>query len=333
MPLLDGIQRTLQSRRAKEAQNDEGGASHEEVLRTLHKRLGEDFFKDTERVTRVFENSARDVLLAASMMGQAKWRRTTSRNVAALLAPLRPSKFPRPFRFIIGKQAQDVHAAANVCLQWCSSNRDAVRGFEAAYRSATGSATSAARMVAPCWANERVGGFLTSPLLLELRALLQAQSVPEGEEVPEVSCPICLCALFRPVGLVCGHAFCSHCLRGSLEARRCSTTEVSGSAPSVEVCCPHCRRMSRLDAAVEMPRLEALARTVSPEEWAEQQEQHRLELAAAELERQEAMARRLREGFGRDFAGCLRPPASMHGLFSGLGPLSVQDAIITFGMC
>jgi hypothetical protein len=91
--------------------------------------------------------------------------------------------------------------------------------------------------------------------------------------------------------------------------------------------------MSRLDAAVEMPRLEALARTVSPEEWAEQHEQHRLELAAAELERQEAMARRLREGFGRDFAGCLRPPASMHGLFSGFGPLSVQDAIITFGMC
>jgi len=87
---------------------------------------------------------------------------------------------------------------------------------------------------------------------------------------PHLRCPICLDALFRPLGLGCGHCFCTDCALaavgqgnavGSLRAR---LSALDKAAP-----CPGCRRPGAFIGAVLMLHTSSLVRLRHPKAWAE----------------------------------------------------------------
>mmetsp|Transcript_20325 Transcript_20325/g.51174 ORF Transcript_20325/g.51174 Transcript_20325/m.51174 type:complete len:406 (-) Transcript_20325:224-1441(-) len=314
-------------------------ATPRQDLQRLHLDLARAFYKDAAHASQAFVQSAEDVLQAASIMEKPKWRR----NLSALSTSIRArSKGPRPLRHVIGQSAEAVLAAACACLAFALACKDGVRAVEAAYRAATGGARRARLLVEPCWNDARLGTFLTSPLLDELRALVllhergfpgQSCSSRSGD-APEVTCAICLGTLFRPVGLVCGHVFCGNCVRASLEHKRPTDVEerlasrlANDLTPAgATISCAHCRRASRLSAARPMPCLEALARAESPAEWAEQRQRHAAELAELELERQERHSRRVQERL----TDAHRAYFSLHSMLSAAAPLHDAQLIIPF---
>jgi len=63
--------------------------------------------------------------------------------------------------------------------------------------------------------------------------------VEEPESDEQTTCPICLDPVAQPIALVCGHPFCTDCLRGYVRSR--------AMLASAELPCPCCKQTSLLD--------------------------------------------------------------------------------------
>eukprot|EP00192_Tetraselmis_astigmatica_P012874 CAMPEP_0117677270 /NCGR_PEP_ID=MMETSP0804-20121206/16655_1 /TAXON_ID=1074897 /ORGANISM="Tetraselmis astigmatica, Strain CCMP880" /LENGTH=426 /DNA_ID=CAMNT_0005486541 /DNA_START=246 /DNA_END=1526 /DNA_ORIENTATION=- len=147
---------------------------------------------------------------------------------------------------------------------------------------------------------------------------------------PEPDCPICLMAVFRPVGLSCGHYLCSSCLEGVLRSSRQVEypDKLQLRDPATQrarVCCPECRQSSSLSMAREMRLLDQLSHAARPQEWAEQQRAFRADLC----ERAAARAESLFSGM----ASCQAPPAPAVALMHpGMHPCSTQYGGVPFSL-
>ena len=83
-------------------------------------------------------------------------------------------------------------------------------------------------------------------------------------------CPICLDVLFRPLGLACGHVFCSDCAFTAV-GRGNAVGTLAALLASLDAAepCPECRRPAAYEGARQMVELSRLVRARHPDLWAE----------------------------------------------------------------
>lgn len=128
---------------------------------------------------------------------------------------------------------------AQICLEYARLNADVLNKLAAAHDRMFGN-TSGRIILDSMWkTHSGLANFLHSPLLSELEALAMSfqpqdtqgdgsdcckngQSAAHtacgdcksasGQEDEGLECPICLDVLYRPIGLACGHKFCTPCI-------------------------------------------------------------------------------------------------------------------------
>ncbi|PSC74618.1 E3 ubiquitin-ligase BAH1 [Micractinium conductrix] len=92
----------------------------------------------------------------------------------------------------------------------------------------------------------------------------------------DLRCPICLDALYKPVGLTCGHKFCKQCALEHAGMRRAiGTFNNLLSYVSSSVACPQCRQAAVYRGAVRMRQLDRVVRSRFPHEWQERRQEER----------------------------------------------------------
>ena len=94
-------------------------------------------------------------------------------------------------------------------------------------------------------------------------------------------CPICLDFMYRPLGLACGHAFCTECALRAVGAGGAvgSLRALLGSVDPDEAC-PECRRPAAFVGARAMRETGALVRARHPGLWAAKRDEARERAAA-----------------------------------------------------
>jgi hypothetical protein len=86
----------------------------------------------------------------------------------------------------------------------------------------------------------------------------------------ELRCPICLDIMYKPVGLGCGHKFCSPCaLEAAGFGRACGAFQNIISYIPARTPCPQCRQKNVYRSAVRLREVGRLIKSRYPEQWAE----------------------------------------------------------------
>jgi len=90
------------------------------------------------------------------------------------------------------------------------------------------------------------------------------QSVPEiSTDDFKLECAVCLCPLFKPVGLSCNHVFCSECT-DDLFSQNGQEEEVGRGDLATVVQCPICRTESVRADISKLPAHDKLTRALFP---------------------------------------------------------------------
>lgn len=92
----------------------------------------------------------------------------------------------------------------------------------------------------------------------------------DDARLDDVTCPVCLEVLYRPLSLACGHVYCTDCALKATGLRVVHGTlaNILSNVP-FQARCPQCHQAGVYDRfrCRTMPELEALARKLRPEEW------------------------------------------------------------------
>ncbi|KAL4450682.1 hypothetical protein ABPG77_001038 [Micractinium sp. CCAP 211/92] len=92
----------------------------------------------------------------------------------------------------------------------------------------------------------------------------------------ELRCPICLDALYKPVGLACGHKFCKECALGNAGlARAIGTFANLASYVRGRTACPQCRQPGVYREAIRLRHLDRVVRARFPRDWEERRREER----------------------------------------------------------
>ena len=122
-----------------------------------------------------------------------------------------------------------------------------------------------------------------------LSAVSAATAAAARPVAPHLRCPICLDALFRPLGLGCGHCFCTDCALASAgQGNAIGRLAARLAALDRDTPCPGCRRPGAFVDAVPMLHTSALVRLRHPRAWAER----RAEAACRAAQQRRALDRR-----------------------------------------
>ncbi|CAL5221648.1 g3875 [Coccomyxa viridis] len=131
------------------------------------------------------------------------------------------------------------------------------------------------------------------------RVSVASSGLGSQEEVdPDYQCPICLEAMFRPLGLECGHRFCADCaLTCAGKGRALGSVRAILDHVHPEAACPECRTPGVFVFAIELPETEKLIKQRYPKVWAEraaeaaEKQQHLKDLLAIQRANRDATAR------------------------------------------
>lgn len=90
----------------------------------------------------------------------------------------------------------------------------------------------------------------------------------------ELTCPICLDIMYKPVGLACGHKFCKHCCLEACGFGKCHGTfaNIITYIPSFTTC-PQCRQPNAYQSALSLRELGVFIQKKYPELWAEKRKE------------------------------------------------------------
>ncbi|CAL8465639.1 g5175 [Coccomyxa elongata] len=112
---------------------------------------------------------------------------------------------------------------------------------------------------------------------LELRHLSVASSgLDDGTENVDSdhTCPICLEAMYQPLGLECGHRFCADCAFSAVgKGNALGTVRAILDHVDVNAACPECRTKGVFTRAIELKETERLIKQRYPKAWAERAEE------------------------------------------------------------
>ncbi|BDA51487.1 probable E3 ubiquitin-protein ligase BAH1-like 1 at C-terminar half [Coccomyxa sp. Obi] len=88
------------------------------------------------------------------------------------------------------------------------------------------------------------------------------------------SCPICLEAMYQPLGLECGHRFCADCAFSAVgKGNALGTVRAILDHVDVNAACPECRTKGVFMRAIELKETERLIKQRYPKAWAERAEE------------------------------------------------------------
>ncbi|CAL5224097.1 g6726 [Coccomyxa viridis] len=107
--------------------------------------------------------------------------------------------------------------------------------------------------------------------ILELRHISIASSHMADDDVdPEYVCPICLEAMYQPLGLECGHKFCADCAFSAVgKGNALGTVRAILDHVDPDAACPECRTKGVYVFAMELKETEKLIRQRYPKAWEE----------------------------------------------------------------
>ncbi|CAL8468915.1 g8456 [Coccomyxa elongata] len=115
----------------------------------------------------------------------------------------------------------------------------------------------------------------------------------EMEIDPEYQCPICLEAMYKPLGLECGHKFCADCAFSCVgKGNALGTVRAILDHVREDAACPECRTIGVFVKAIELKATDKLIKQRFPKAWAERAEEARAkevrlrELLAIQRQRQ-----------------------------------------------
>ncbi|KAK9815430.1 hypothetical protein WJX72_003572 [[Myrmecia] bisecta] len=104
-------------------------------------------------------------------------------------------------------------------------------------------------------------------------------------------CSICLDLLYKPLGLTCGHVFCTPCALGAAGMRNAlGTTHAILQHIKPRAACPECRRTGVYLEAVQLKRAGQLIQKRWPEDFAKREEEENARLADMRRKLQEQRA-------------------------------------------
>ncbi|KAK9918914.1 hypothetical protein WJX75_008012 [Coccomyxa subellipsoidea] len=112
---------------------------------------------------------------------------------------------------------------------------------------------------------------------LQLRHLsLTSSGLGDGTEHVDndYMCPICLEAMYQPLGLECGHKFCADCAFSAVgKGNALGTVRAILDHVALEAACPECRTSGVFLHAIELKETERLIKQRYPKAWAERAEE------------------------------------------------------------
>ncbi|BDA43089.1 probable E3 ubiquitin-protein ligase BAH1-like 1 at C-terminar half [Coccomyxa sp. Obi] len=101
-------------------------------------------------------------------------------------------------------------------------------------------------------------------------------STEEMDIDPEYQCPICLEAMYQPLGLECGHKFCADCAFSCVgKGNALGTVRAILDHVREDAACPECRTVGVFVKAIELKATEKLIKQRFPKAWAERAEEAR----------------------------------------------------------
>ncbi|KAK9805249.1 hypothetical protein WJX72_008655 [[Myrmecia] bisecta] len=216
--------------------------------------------------------------------------------------PLLLCCLPLPSARLKARSPEELAEQAHWCQEYAQINavglRKIVKKHDKLYGNKRGQ-----RFLQACWtaANRGRATFLHSPLLTELKALeAMLEPAPPHCADEAFKCPICLDLLYKPLGLTCGHVFCTPCVFGAAGMRNAlGTTFAILQHIKRDVGCPECRKTGVFTNAVRLKRAGQLIQKRWPAEVAKRAEEENARLAdmRRRLQEQQAAANESFMGF------------------------------------
>ncbi|CAK0731866.1 hypothetical protein CVIRNUC_000053 [Coccomyxa viridis] len=107
--------------------------------------------------------------------------------------------------------------------------------------------------------------------VLDLRNIsINSSHMADADVDPEYACPICLEAMYQPLGLECGHKFCADCAFSAVgKGNALGTVRAILDHVDPDSACPECRTKGVYVYAMELKETEKLIKKRYPKAWEE----------------------------------------------------------------